>query len=734
MRHNPLKPFLALVALLLVLPALQGQMFDPVNLSFSQEKRGNNTVRLSATATMDQGWHIYSVNTPDSSFIIGSDLVMLDTLPGQYRLAGSLQEPKPHTEYDPNFKETLSYHEGSVTIYQDIEVLTEEDFTLEVEFTYQTCNEGRCLPPEYVPHTFSVAGVEQPKEPQAEDESAPGEETAAGGAPEEADASGPGHPPSEDEVAGEELEIDYAQDEDSSEATAQEESPAAQTNQEERETQAAPESNRSLVGIFVLAFLGGFAALLTPCVFPMIPLTVSFFTKQSKNRAKGIANAVIYGLSIIVLYTLIGLLITVVFGSDALNAISTNPWLNLFFFLLLVVFAISFFGAFEITLPSSWVNKTDEASNRGGILGIFFMALTLAIVSFSCTGPIIGGLLVEAARGGVQGPLVGMFGFSLALALPFALFAAFPGWLNSLPKSGGWLNNVKVVLGFVELAFAFKFLSTADLVWQAGLLKREWFIAIWIGLGILLTLYLLGSYRMPHDSVSEKISVPRLLLAVVSLSFTIYLIPGMWGAPLKLISGFPPPQFYSENPGGISSSGGAVVSAGGQKKDSPPVPDGADPEHCPHGLNCFHDFAQARAYAKKVNKPLLLDFTGWGCVNCRKMEANVWSDPRVMEILKNEVVLTSLYVDERKKLPKEERFTSKVTGKKIRTIGNKWSNFQVKHYQSNSQPQYVIIGHQSMEPLNGTVAYDPNVRKYLNWLQAGIAEFEAQDQQVNRAP
>lgn len=726
MRHNPLKPLLALMAVLLAVPALQGQMFDPVSLSFSQKKLAPNKVRLSVTATMDPGWHIYSVNTPDSSFIIGSALVMLDTLPGKYRLAGPVQEPKPHSEYDPNFKETLSYHEGTVTIYRDIEVLTEKDFKLTAEFTYQTCNEGRCLPPEYIPHTFTIEGVVQPaaSAPETTAGEKAGSTPTGKTAPAAKNPSGPGHPPSQDEVAGEELEIDYAQAQRDTTAatTSQKSSPGPSPN---AQTSTGEESDRSLIGIFVLAFLGGFAALLTPCVFPMIPLTVSFFTKQSKNRAKGIANAVIYGLSIIVLYTLIGLLITAVFGSAALNAISTNPWLNLFFFVLLVVFAISFFGAFEITLPSSWVNKTDQASNRGGIIGIFFMALTLAIVSFSCTGPIIGGLLVEAAQGGVQGPLVGMFGFSLALALPFALFAAFPGWLNSLPKSGGWLNNVKVVLGFIELAFAFKFLSTADLVWQAGLLKREWFIAIWISLGILLTLYLLGSYRMPHDSVSEKISVPRLLLAVVSLSFTIYLIPGMWGAPLKLISGFPPPQFYSENPGGFSGGTAAVGVAGGQRKDTPPVPEGADPEHCPHGLNCFHDFAQAKAFAQKVNKPILLDFTGWGCVNCRKMEANVWSDPRVLQILRNEVVLVSLYVDERKKLPKAERFVSEVTGKKIRTVGNKWSNFQVKHYQSNSQPQYVLIGHESMQPLNGTVAYDPNVEKYLNWLQEGIARFEA---------
>lgn len=737
-----LRVILSSLALLLwSSPALHSQIQDPVDITFSQQQLENNRVKLKATASMEEGWHIYSIHTPDTSFIIGSDFVMLDTN-AQYRFAGPLTEPEATTEYDPNFQETLSYHSDEVTISRIIEVTSSQDFSLDVEFSYQVCNEATCLTPEYVPHTFDIAGVEPSQLNSSSSPSGEEAQTAskAEGEPSDLDEDVPGS----DEVAGEELEIDYAD----STATAQEDQasspdePSGKTGENpggqagEKLVDQEQKESRSLIGIFILAFLGGFAALLTPCVFPMIPLTVSFFTKQSKTRAKGIANALTYGLAIIVLYTLIGLIITVSFGSDALNAISTNPWLNLAFFVLLVVFAISFFGAFEITLPSKWVNKTDEASNKGGILGIFFMALTLAIVSFSCTGPIIGGLLVEAARGGYQGPLIGMFGFSLALALPFALFAAFPGWLNSLPKSGGWLNNVKVVLGFVELAFAFKFLSTADLVWQSGLLKRELFIAIWIGIFILLTLYLLGSFRMPHDSPNEKINVTRLMLAVATLSFTIYLIPGMWGAPLKLISGFPPPAFYSESPGGFGgganssnasySSSGSSGSASGS---SSAVEAGADPEHCPHQLPCFHDFEQGKAYAEEVNKPILLDFTGWGCVNCRKMEANVWSDPRVKEVLREEVVLISLYVDEREKLPEDKRYTSEVTGKKIRTIGNKWSDFQIEHYQSNSQPQYVIIGHNSMEPLNGSTAYDPNVSKYLNWLREGIARFEELPQQ-----
>lgn len=482
-------------------------------------------------------------------------------------------------------------------------------------------------------------------------------------------------------------------------------------------------SGLSFWATFLKGFFGGLIALLTPCVFPMIPLTVSFFTKQSKTRAKGISNAILYSASIIGIYVLLGYGVTAIFGADALNALSTNVWFNLAFFVLLVVFAISFFGAFEITLPSSWVNKADSASDKGGIIGIFFMAFTLSLVSFSCTGPIIGTLLVDAAvNGGVMGPLVGMFGFSLALALPFGLFAAFPGWLNSLPSSGGWLNSVKVVLGFLELAFAFKFLSNADLVMQAGLLKRELFIAIWIAIFALLTAYLLGFFSLPHDSKSDKISVPRLMMAIVTLMFTIYLIPGIWGAPLKIISGFPPPMFYSESPQGL---GGSTIVASANEAGGETV---GDPDHCPHQLNCFHDYDKGLEYAKKVNKPVMLDFTGWACVNCRKMEEQVWSDPRVLSLLKNDFVLISLYVDEKLELPESEQKEVQI-GKKtkmLKTVGNKWSYFQAVKYNTNSQPYYVILDHNE-KTLNGSAAYDPDIVKFENWLKEGLRIFKEKD-------
>ena len=478
----------------------------------------------------------------------------------------------------------------------------------------------------------------------------------------------------------------------------------------------------SFWGTFIKGFIGGLLALLTPCVFPMIPLTVSFFTKQSKTKAKGISNAILYAASIIGIYVLLGFGVTTIFGADALNALSTNVWFNLAFFVLLVVFAISFFGAFEITLPASWINKADTASDKGGLIGIFFMAFTLSLVSFSCTGPIIGTLLVDAAvNGGVAGPLVGMFGFSFALALPFGLFAAFPGWMNSLPKSGGWLNVVKVVLGFLELAFAFKFLSNADLVVQAGLLKRELFLAIWIGIFLLLSLYLLGVFRMAHDSPVESLTVTRLMFATVSLIFTIYLIPGLWGAPLKIISGFPPPMFYSESPNGIGGGGGAINTVLDESGEVV-----GEPEHCPHNLPCFHDYDEGLAHAKKVGKPVMIDFTGWACVNCRKMEDQVWSDPRVLKRLRDDFVLISLYVDEKLALPEEEQIEVTIGNKtkKLRTVGNKWSYFQASKYGNNSQPYYVIIDHDE-KTMNGSAAYDPDIEKFINWLDEGRGKFDA---------
>jgi thiol:disulfide interchange protein len=491
--------------------------------------------------------------------------------------------------------------------------------------------------------------------------------------------------------------------------------PAAQLNDSSSSSKSSS-TDEGVWSIFIIAFLSGFIALLTPCVFPMIPMTVSFFTKQSKNKASGIKNALIYGLSIIGIYVVLGVFVSAVFGADALNNMATNVYFNIAFFVLLIVFAASFLGAFELTMPSSWINKADSASDRGGLLGIFFMAFTLALVSFSCTGPIVGTLLVEAASGGSYiGPIIGMFGFSLAIALPFAFFAAFPGWLNSLPKSGGWLNSVKVVLGFLELALAFKFLSNADLVLDLHILERETFISIWIVIFGLLTMYLLGKLKLSHDSDVKHLSVGRLFMAIITGAFTVYMIPGLWGAPLKLISAFPPPQEYSESPYGVGYTlgGEEVVKEEGQHLG-------------PQGIMAFHDYDEGMAYATSVNKPVMLDFTGKACVNCRKMEQGVWSDTQIKNILKNEVVLISLYVDDRKKLPTEDQYETTLAGKtkKVRTIGDKWMVLQANTYQTNSQPYYVMLDRKA-QPLLENANYQDygSVAVFKDWLNRGLLAF-----------
>ena len=488
----------------------------------------------------------------------------------------------------------------------------------------------------------------------------------------------------------------------------------------EQEQEDESKDSQGLLTIFLLGMVAGFVAIFTPCVFPLIPMTVSFFTKQSKSKSEGIKNAIVYGISIIIIYVLLGTVVVTIFGASSLNALATNVWFNLIFALILILFAASFLGAFEIMLPNSWANKIDAKSNQGGYLGIFFMALALAIVSFSCTGPFVGSIIgAGSAQGGI-GPIVGMFGFSLAIALPFALFAAFPGWLNSLPKSGGWLNTVKVVLGFIELAFAFKFLSNADLVLQAHWLEREVFLAVWIAIFGTLTLYLLGKIKLPHDSPLNHISVGRLFLGLVTLSFTIYMIPGLWGAPLNLISAFPPPQEYSESPYGV----GYAKSNGNQASTSvQEVPEGAE-LMAPHDIVHFKDYDTGLAYAKKVGKPVMLDFTGHACVNCRKMEQNVWPRPDILKILKNEVVLVSLYVDDRRKLEADEVVESQLRpGRKLRYIGQKWSELQTLKYKANTQPFYVLMDHNEDNLLN-PVAYTPNAEEYLKWLQKGIKKFK----------
>lgn len=478
---------------------------------------------------------------------------------------------------------------------------------------------------------------------------------------------------------------------------------------------------KSLWSIFIAGLVGGFAALLMPCIFPMLPLTVSFFTKQSGSRASGISKALLYGLFIIVIYVALGMIITIAFGSDALNALSTNGIFNFIFFLLLVVFAASFFGAFEITLPSSFVNKMDAKSDKGGLIGLFFMAFSLSLVSFSCTGPIIGTLLVEAASKGERlGPAIGMLGFSIALAIPFGLFAMFPSMLKSLPKSGGWLNSVKVVLGFLELALALKFLSNVDLAYHWNWLDREVFLSLWIAVFGLMGLYLIGKIKFSHDSDLKFLSVPRTILAIVVFSFVVYMIPGLWGAPLKSISAFLPPSATQDFDLSSGVGSGTAAHTDGKVKKYAEI---FHERGTPKGFDPYYDYDQALATAKELNKPVLIDFTGWNCVNCRKMEANVWTDPGVAKLLKEEFVMAELFVDDKTELPANEQFVSKYSNKKIRTIGNKNSDFQASVFNSNSQPLYVIVdpNGQVLVPQSGA-NYD--VEQYKAFLQSGVDAFK----------
>ncbi|TNJ46000.1 thioredoxin family protein [Tamlana fucoidanivorans] len=660
----------ALLALAIIF-SLTGysQVFEPVKWETSVEKISESEYKLISKASIDNGWHLYSQNVPEDGPI--PTTFTYNGAEDAFVIKGKTSEEEGHIIDDPVFGMKIKFFETSATFEQIVEVKNAlGKISGYVEF--MVCDDTRCLPPTEVDLEFII---------------------------------------SEDKEAAvavtESVEADV---EDSSGSALNE----ASSNKKE--------SKKGLWGIFFIAFFSGFAALLTPCVFPMIPMTVSFFTKQSKNKAAGIKNALIYGISIIVIYVLLGTLVSLIFGADALNALSTNVWFNLAFFILLLVFAASFLGAFEIMLPNSWANKVDRQADRGGLIGIFFMALALAIVSFSCTGPIVGTLLVEAATGGSQiGPIVGMLGFSLAIALPFALFAAFPGWLNSLPKSGGWLNTVKVVLGFLELALAFKFLSNADLVLQLHWLEREVFIAIWIAIFGALAFYLFGKIQLPHDSPLTHISVGRLSLGLLVLAFTIYMIPGLWGAPLNLISAFPPPQHYSESPYGVGYTQLSSSKVPGGHYDE--VPDGA---HLmpPHNILAFNDYDKGLAYAKKIGKPVMIDFTGHACVNCRKMEQNVWVKPNVLHMLKNDVVLISLYVDDKRKLPADEVVKSKLKpGKKLKYIGQKWSELQTIKYKTNSQPFYVLMDHNE-ENLVEPVAYTPDAEAYFTWLKSGISKFK----------
>ncbi|WP_442845104.1 protein-disulfide reductase DsbD family protein [Leeuwenhoekiella sp. H156] len=710
--YNSIRVFLFVISLIFGLQSLKAQIYDPVSFETAVEQKEAGEYELQIRVNLEEGWHLYSQDVPEGGPIATS----FDFKNSQnYELKGKVKEPKGEVVDDPVFEMQIKFFETEALFTQRLMRKIPEAFTITGSMTFMVCNDESCLPPETKEFQFNIS-------PEAK-QSLKTEPKSKQPATERVEQKAPVHEKNmtgnlneavkvEDTTSNQQTELkknETITDSVSEINTAQEALPIFLSVSQEKQT----EESRGLLTIFFLSFLGGFAALLTPCVFPMIPMTVSFFTKQSKTRASGIKNALLYGLFIIVIYVVLGSVVTAIFGADSLNALSTNVVFNLVFFGLLVFFAASFLGAFELVLPSSWATKIDSQADRGGIIGIFFMALALAIVSFSCTGPIVGTLLVESASKGGIAPIVGMLGFSLAIALPFALFAAFPGWLNTLPKSGGWLNTVKVVLGFLELAFAFKFLSNADLVLQLHLLERETFLAIWISIFGGLALYLFGKITLPHDSPLQHISVGRLGLGLFVLAFVIYMIPGLWGAPLQWISGFPPPLQYSESPYGVGNSKGGNSAL----TEIPP-----HAELGPLDIITFKDYEKGMAYAKSQGKPALLDFTGYACVNCRKMEERVWPDPQILQILKEDVVLISLYVDDKRELPESEQYKSETTGKQIKTIGNKCSDFQIRKYRANAQPYYVLVDLEGNQ-LNEPTAYDPDIESYLAWLQDGIENY-----------
>ena len=668
-----MKKLVVLVLIILAFAKGNAQILDPVKWTTQIEKKADGNYLLTFNGVIEKDWHLYSQFTAEGGSLPLE--ILFKNQKGNFELIGKTKESKTKTAYNDIFEVNETFFEKKAQLTQEIKLLNSKLAKVEVALNYQVCKDA-CINLEKS-FTFKIPS------------------------------------PTTDLVDAQPISdttntaIDTAAVVNQTDAaTTVETTPATESTEEEM----------GLWSIFIIAFFSGFAALLTPCVFPMIPMTVSFFTKQSKSKSAGVRNALFYGISIIVIYVILGVLVTWIFGADALNALSTNVWFNLFFFALLVVFAVSFLGAFEIMLPNSWANKVDSQADRGGVIGILFMALALAIVSFSCTGPIVGTLLVQAASKGGIAPIVGMFGFSLALALPFMLFAMFPGWLNSLPKSGGWLNTVKVVLGFLELALAFKFLSNADLVLQLHLLEREVFLAIWIAIFGTLAMYLFGKISLTHDSPISHISVGRLSFGLVVLSFTIYMIPGLWGAPLQLISAFPPPMEYSESPLGIGTNSVSTAS-------ETVLPEGA--KLGPHQIVVFDDYETGLAYAKTVNKPILLDFTGHACVNCRKMENTVWSDERIQTLLKNEVVLISLYVDDKRELPKNEQTVSTTSGSSIETIGDKWTDFMISKYKTNTQPLYVLIDLEgsSLNSKQPTISF-VGIEEYESWLKQGISNFK----------
>lgn len=636
------------------------QIQEPIKFKTEWKIVSNQEVEIVFTGTADKGWHIYSTDLPDDGPI--SATFNLDQIEGAEVVGKLTPRGKEIEKMDPIFGMQVRFFEGTAVFVQKLK-LTGKNYNVTGYLQYGACNDENCLPPTSV--EFSFKG-----------------EAAAGGA-----------------TASATTDSKVAIQGTASGALTPFNLPSSKTDYwkpviDELNSFGEQINNdsHSWAYIFFAGFIGGLLALFTPCVWPIIPMTVSFFLKRTKDKKKGIRDAWTYGASIVVIYLTLGLAITLIFGANALNALSTNALFNILFFLMLVVFAASFFGAFEITLPSKWSNAVDsKAEQTTGLLSIFLMAFTLSLVSFSCTGPIIGFLLVEVSTtGSVIAPALGMLGFALALALPFTLFALFPSWLKSMPKSGGWMNVIKVTLGFLELAFALKFLSVADLAYGWRILDRETFLALWIVIFALLGMYLLGKIKFPHDDDDNKLSVPRFFMALASLAFAVYMIPGLWGAPLKAVSAFAPPMQTQD----FNLYNNEVHAK-------------------------FNDFEAGMEYARQNRKPVMIDFTGYGCVNCRKMELSVWTDPKVNKLLNEDYVLITLYVDDKAKLPEPVKVTENGTERTLRTVGDKWSYLQRSKFGANAQPFYVLLDNEG-QPLNKSYSYDEDIQKYVDFLETGL--------------
>ncbi|MFV0365071.1 MAG: cytochrome c biogenesis protein CcdA [Mangrovibacterium sp.] len=705
-----MRRFIVLFAFLLAQLGSFAQVLEPVKWSFNAVEKGDEVV-LNFKATIDDHWHLYDRNLPEGGPI--STEFIFENESSFEKIGEMTTSPKPIDIHDSTFDMQLRYFEKEVTFSQRVKIKDSNIKSIDGYVTFMSCDDESCLPPTDIDFSFKVSHKKTAL--QTEAKATPAQTSVTATKVDPAPTKAVNTPALPEETAAESTpEVVQSNDAVATKAT------------NNVSTEPVQEKDSSLWVFFLVSFLAGLAAILTPCVFPMIPMTVSFFMHSGKSKAESRMHAIFYGLSIVAIYTIIGTIVAIVFGPDIANWLSTHWIPNLIFFVVFMLFAFSFFGMFEITLPSSLVNKSDKGVDKGGYMGAFFMALTLVLVSFSCTGPIVGAILVQSAGGAILKPIIGMLGFSLAFALPFTLFAFFPSWLSNLPKSGGWLNSVKVVLGFLELALGLKFLSIADQTYHWGILDREVYLALWIVIFTLLGFYLLGKLKFSHDSDVKHISVPRLILSIASFSFVVYMIPGMFGAPLKAISGYMPPMSTQDFNlrevvrDEIKLSGG--LSANNDFTETHVKY--ADFLHLPLGLDGFFDYEQGMAYAKEKGKPVFIDFTGHGCVNCREMEAAVWSDPRVLQILKNDYVVIALYVDDKTKLPESEWITSERDGKVKKTLGKKNADFQIVEYGTNAQPYYVLLNNEG-EKLSLPKAYDLNPDNFVQFLEDGLKAYHA---------